>query len=175
MSGEAVAWNVLRIGNYGAAYDSPNTHRAFTYDHQPGNVDASRLGGARNAAAKMSGGDNIDFGLGLLKALQDAGFGVFQIGPEATTPPAAQVQQERCPDCGAFPGEPHHPHFHPTGDALGAVRIDDAMIERACVAVAEHGPGANRAYLVSRPMVRAVLEAALRPSAGEGAVRGPEI
>lgn len=72
-------WNVLTIGNRGAAYDSPNTRRAFTYADQPGNINASKLGRACDAASNMSAGDSIDRGLCLLKALQSEGFGAFQI------------------------------------------------------------------------------------------------
>jgi hypothetical protein len=80
-SGDAeVAWSVMRIGNDGAAYDPPNTRRAFTYEKQPGNIDASRLGRAADAAAIASAGDSIDRGLALLKELQALGFGVFHIG-----------------------------------------------------------------------------------------------
>lgn len=79
----AVAWSVVRVGNQGAAYDPPNTHRAFTYEKQPGNVDASRLGRATDAAAAASAGDSIDRGLALLKELQAVGFGVFHMGPVA--------------------------------------------------------------------------------------------
>lgn len=88
--GGEVVWNVLRIGNHGAAYDPPGAHRAFTYDRQPGNVHASQLGRAANAASKMSAGDSIDSGLALLKALQSEGFGVFQIDTPAS-PAAAAV------------------------------------------------------------------------------------
>lgn len=90
-AGEAVAYSVVQVGNRGAAYDPPNTHRAFTYEHQPGNIDASRLGRATNAAAVASAGDSIDRGLSLLKELQAIGFGVFQIGPPA---PMQAAQQE---------------------------------------------------------------------------------
>lgn len=86
------AWSVLQIGNYGAAYDSPGTKRAYTYDHQPGNIDASKLGRATDIAAVASAGDSIDRGLSLLKALQENGFGVFQVGqPQSidTTHPRA--------------------------------------------------------------------------------------
>lgn len=89
-AGEAVAYSVVQIGNRGAAYDTPNTHRAFTYEHQPGNIDASRLGHATNAAAAASAGDSIDRGLSLLKELQAIGFGVFQIGPPAPVQAAPQ-------------------------------------------------------------------------------------
>lgn len=85
----SVAWSVLRIGRYGAAYDAPNTKRAYTYDYQPDNVDASRLGEALKAAANASYGDNIDRGLSLLKALQGIGFGVFQVGEASALTTAA--------------------------------------------------------------------------------------
>lgn len=88
-----VAWSVLQIGSRGASYDPKNSKRAFTYEKQPGNVDASRLGGALDNAANASYGDSIDRGLALLKALQESGFGVFQIG--ATTPqPSADAVRE---------------------------------------------------------------------------------
>ena len=77
-------WSVVAIGNRGAAYDLPGTCRGFTYTEQPGNVIASRLGKACIAAANASAGDSIDRGLGLLKALQEAGFGVFQLAPPST-------------------------------------------------------------------------------------------
>lgn len=67
------------LGMYGAAFDGPGPHRAYTYQEQPGNVAASRLGNAACAAMAGSAGDSIDRGLGLLKALQDVGFGVFQV------------------------------------------------------------------------------------------------
>jgi hypothetical protein len=88
--GEAVAWSVIQIGNRGAAYDSSDTKRAFTYDHQPGNIDASRLGRATDVAAVASAGDSIDRGLALLKALQENGFGVFQVGPPVSTAASTQ-------------------------------------------------------------------------------------
>lgn len=68
---------IRTLGNYGAAFDSPGNRRAYTYDHQPGNVKASRLGSACLQAAAASAGDTIDRGLGLLKELQAQGFGVF--------------------------------------------------------------------------------------------------
>lgn len=73
------AGTVIRVGNYGAAFDPPGSRRAFTYQHQPGNVDASRLGRAADEASKANAGDSIDRGLALLKALQEIGFGVYQI------------------------------------------------------------------------------------------------
>lgn len=83
-NGGAVEWRVLQIGNVGAAFDPPKTRRAFTYDWQPGNVDASRLGRAADAAASASAGDSIDRGLALLMTLQAEGFGVFQIDAART-------------------------------------------------------------------------------------------
>lgn len=68
---------VRKLGRYGAAFDLPGTLRAYTYHEQPDSVGASRLAGAlRNV---NPGGDSIDDGLSLLKALQDAGFGVFEL------------------------------------------------------------------------------------------------
>jgi hypothetical protein len=67
------------LGSYGSAFDPPGTKRAYTYTHQPGNVPAWRLGEAMRAAVPITGGDHIDSGLGLLKALEEKGFGVFEI------------------------------------------------------------------------------------------------
>ena len=67
------------LGAYGAAFDLPGPHRAFTYHHQPGNIGAQRLGSAWQKAASGSSGDLIDRGLGLLKTLQEVGFGVFEV------------------------------------------------------------------------------------------------
>lgn len=89
-----VAWNVIQIGARGSAFDPPNTKRAFTYDKQPGNVLASSLGHACYRASQASAGDSIDRGLGLLKALQEDGFGVFMIG-EVVTDHAATVAELR--------------------------------------------------------------------------------
>ena len=68
-----------KVGMYGSAYDPPGPCRAYTYEHQPSNLPAYSLGRAHAAAAAMSAGDNIDRGLGLLKALEEQGFGVFEI------------------------------------------------------------------------------------------------
>lgn len=68
-----------QIGIYGRAYDGPGVTRAYTYQHQPHNVGASKLGQACYHAIQKPGGDSIDLGLGLLKHLQDAGFGVFEV------------------------------------------------------------------------------------------------
>ncbi len=70
------------IGAKGSAFDLPTTKRAYTYAEQPGNVVASRLGLACNAAASQSAGDSIDRGLGLLQELKKQGFGVFDLGAE---------------------------------------------------------------------------------------------
>lgn len=85
---------VRTLGNYGAAYDPPGKHRAYTYDHQPGNIKASRLGNACLQAAAASGGDTIDHGLGLLRELQAQGFGVFDAESSRwhAAPVAAQAQ-----------------------------------------------------------------------------------
>jgi len=72
------------LGGTGAAYDPPGPHRAYTYEHQPHNVPAYRLGCALSAATH-EGGDTIDAGLYLLKALQARGFGVFEIEPANPT------------------------------------------------------------------------------------------
>lgn len=88
------AHSVLQIGSLGTAYDSPNTRRAFTYTDQPGNVPAWKLGEAVRAAAEASAGDPIDRGLSLLKAMQDKGFGVFELGALSATPPAQAVQDK---------------------------------------------------------------------------------
>lgn len=69
---------VIQLGGYGTAFDPPGTCRAYTYEHQPGNAIAYRLGEVAGAASRYSCGDGIDVGLNLLKELQAAGFGVFQ-------------------------------------------------------------------------------------------------
>jgi len=66
------------IGIYGKAYDGPGKHRAYTHREQPDNFAAGRLGEAARAA--RPGGDLIDYGLSLLRQLQEQGFGVFEIG-----------------------------------------------------------------------------------------------
>lgn len=66
-----------KIGNYGKAYDLPEAKRAYTYKDQPGNMEATKLGRAVSLA--LPGGDSIDHGLSLLKALSDEGFGVFEL------------------------------------------------------------------------------------------------
>lgn len=70
---------VRTLGSYGKAFDLPGNRRAYTYDHQPGNVEASRLGTACQQAVASSAGDYIDRGLSLLKELQALGFGVFEV------------------------------------------------------------------------------------------------
>ncbi|MFC3865886.1 hypothetical protein [Alcaligenes aquatilis] len=88
---------IRTLGNYGAAYDPPGKRRAYTYEHQPGNIKASRLGSACLQAAAASAGDTIDRGLGLLRELQAQGFGVFDAqssrwhaAPAATQPDVTQ-------------------------------------------------------------------------------------
>lgn len=75
----AVTVPQLEIGIYGRAFDAPGTKRAYTYKHQPANDGASKLGQACYKAMQKPGGDSIDLGLGLLKQLGDAGFGVFEV------------------------------------------------------------------------------------------------
>lgn len=77
--------NICKLGMHGAAYDAPDTCRAYTYAALPGNSGAWRLGAATREAYQAGGGDYIDYGLGLLKSLQERGFGVFEI---AATPSA---------------------------------------------------------------------------------------
>jgi len=69
----------LTLGLRGKAFDPPGTHRAYTYVEQPNNQGAWRLGEALVEAHAMPAGDHIDGGLGLLKALQQRGFGVFEM------------------------------------------------------------------------------------------------
>ena len=71
--------SIYKLGIYGKAYDVPGTRRAYTYQHQPDNLGASKLGGACFAAFKAGGGDYIDYGLGLLKQLELRGFGVYEL------------------------------------------------------------------------------------------------
>ncbi|MGL6047894.1 MAG: hypothetical protein ACRC02_15745 [Vogesella sp.] len=71
---------IIRLGVYGRAFDGPQTRRAYTYQHQPDNLDAGKLG--RAAASTSPGGDSIDHGLSLLKELQARGFGVFELGDQ---------------------------------------------------------------------------------------------
>jgi hypothetical protein len=71
-----------KLGIYGKAFDSAGTKRAYTYSaHQPDNSGAWGLGLALMAVrGDHSGeGDPIDAGLKLLKHLEQAGFGVFEM------------------------------------------------------------------------------------------------
>ena len=92
---------VCLVGMKGSAFDVPETKRAYTYSKQPGNGPASRLGDACLKAIGGTAGDSIDRGLLLLKALQDAGFGVFDLGAEYTTPQAqpAKGSVAECNEC----------------------------------------------------------------------------
>lgn len=85
----------IKLGSYGAAFDGPCTKRAYTYEHQPGNVVALKLGRAAAQASFERGGDFIDFGLSLLRALAEEGFGVFDMGAEFfdPAPPAPSVPE----------------------------------------------------------------------------------
>jgi hypothetical protein len=74
----------LTLGLRGKAFDPPGTHRTYTYAEQPDNQGAWRLGEALVEAHAMPAGDHIDGGLGLLKALQLRGFGVFEMDQAMT-------------------------------------------------------------------------------------------
>lgn len=78
------------LGMYGAAFDPPGPHRAYTYEHQPANGPAWRLGEAWGKAASSSAGDYIDRGLSLLKEMQALGFGVFEIETSTLPTPATK-------------------------------------------------------------------------------------
>ncbi len=56
---------------------NPPQQVVYTYEQQPDNVEAWRLG--RAARASQPGGDPIDHGLSLLKFLQDEGYGVIKL------------------------------------------------------------------------------------------------
>ena len=71
--------SIYKLGIYGKAYDVPGSRRAYTYQYQPDNLGASKLGGACCAAFKAGGGDYIDYGLGLLQQLELRGFGVYEL------------------------------------------------------------------------------------------------
>lgn len=73
----------IKLGSYGQAFDLPGDRRAYTYKHQPGNQAAWRIGDA--ASRVEAGGDLIDRGLSLLKALEAGGFGVFELDEAAAT------------------------------------------------------------------------------------------
>lgn len=84
------------LGMYGAAYDPPGPHRAYTYEHQPANGPAWNLGCAVSALQQYKPGDAIDTGLYLLKEMQARGLGIFEIEPKAID--AAPQEQTRVPD-----------------------------------------------------------------------------
>ena len=108
---------VRNLGRYGAAYDAPEDKRAYTYEAQPDNVGASRIGGA--ITRTTLGPDSTDNGLSLLKALQDAGYGVFELAHQSApdsvcktcqdhgvigwtsgqTPESFDMGERECPDC----------------------------------------------------------------------------
>lgn len=71
----------IKLGIYGRAFDTPETKRAYTYAEQPDNHGACKLGLA--ALATEPGGDLIDHGLSLLKALETNGYGVFELDRKA--------------------------------------------------------------------------------------------
>lgn len=89
-TGQVPVIQVCKLGTYGKAYDLPETKRAYTYDEQPDNLGASRLGRAATSASAATAGDHIDRGLVLLRELQAKGFGVFELA----TAPAQGDQHE---------------------------------------------------------------------------------
>lgn len=84
---------IYKLGITGKAYDVPGTRRAYTYQHQPDNQGAWKLGRACCAAYMEGGGDCIDFGLGLLKQLEANGFGVYELGE------AKAAELQHCKTC----------------------------------------------------------------------------
>lgn len=79
LDGKTVPVPVRKLGIRGSAYDLPSVKRAYTYADQPDNVVAHRLGRALTEAHNKPAGDWIDKGLGLLQALDQEGFGVFEV------------------------------------------------------------------------------------------------
>lgn len=112
---------VVKIGNYGAAFDGPCVKRAYTYEHQPGNVVALKLGRAAAQASFERGGDFIDFGLSLLRALAEEGFGVFDAGAEFS---ASVPQEPSVPDGVAEALQ----RLIENGAVLGQASSDDALL-----------------------------------------------
>ncbi|MEQ6329206.1 hypothetical protein VLF92_12885 [Pseudomonas chengduensis] len=95
--------SIYKLGIYGKAYDVPGTRRAYTYQHQPDNQGAWRIGEAMSIASKAGGGDYIDTGLGLLKQLELKGYGVYELeeagAPEVQHEPVAVVKENPfCPE-----------------------------------------------------------------------------
>lgn len=78
------------IGIYGKSWDGPEATRAYTHEHQPNNVGASRLGRAVYKVRQHTPGDHIDLGLYLLRELMDVGFGVFEL-PRPAAPDSGDV------------------------------------------------------------------------------------
>lgn len=114
------------LGLHGAAFDPPGRHRAYTYQHQPGNGAAYRLGIACDKAAAGRAGDLIDRGLGLLKELQEVGYGVFDVADSAG--PVSGMEDDDLIDLGGT--APRVPAWL----VKDAARISDYM--------AAHHPGA---------------------------------
>ena len=73
------------IGIKGKAYDLPGERRVYTYQEQPDNVGACRLGYAATQARSASG-DAVDVGLALLQSLEERGFGVFELAAPRPEP-----------------------------------------------------------------------------------------
>ncbi|ABN88248.1 hypothetical protein BH02_3794 [Burkholderia pseudomallei] len=77
---------------------SPAAEHVLTYETQPDNIGAWRLGEACRAA--KAGGDLIDRGLSLLKELQDRGYGIVALtaAPQPAHAEAASPAAEAVPD-----------------------------------------------------------------------------
>lgn len=71
-----------KIGMHGAAFDSLRDARAYTYQNQPHNGPAWRFGRAASKTMKEPAGDYIDVGLGLLKFLEEEGYGIYALLPD---------------------------------------------------------------------------------------------
>lgn len=114
---------------YGSAYDGPFDARAYTYDHLPGNDPAWAIGRAASNALKEPAGDYIDRGLGLLRHLQDAGFGVFALNDNDATseasPARAEAAEAKCATLQATLDQTLH------GWGEDAVKIEELQAEVA--------------------------------------------
>lgn len=78
----------LKLGVWGKAYDGPEQQRGYTYEQQPDNLDAWKIGLAFHAASKTFHADPTDQGLLLLKELQKQGYGVFTLNDSTNPKPA---------------------------------------------------------------------------------------
>lgn len=142
------------LGQHGAAFDPPGRHRAYTYQHQPGNGAAYRLGKACDKAAAGRAGDFIDRGLGLLKELQEVGYGVFDVADSAG--PVSGMEDDDLIDLGGT--APRVPAWL----VKDAARISDYM--------AAHHPGAWAIGGIQRRTGAALASAPVAVPAGHALV-----